>query len=189
MQSWKFVVDYLFSPFTLLITSFIFIFLNIFKKYNNFSNIFDVTKTHFWMFNKAKGQLFIYYGVPLLIAGALIQIKIMDNSIIENINLVISILISMFFAMLGIIGAYDIKENEQYNDILKQTQATISFQIIVCIITLSINFLYCFLPSDNYFILRHLLTFFIYYFIFTIILNIFIVVKRLYVLFEERKKR
>lgn len=67
-------------------------------------NCFDLIKMHILCLKKADGRIskvaiISYFGIPLLLAVAVIQIRIIDDSAINIITIIISILTSMFFTL------------------------------------------------------------------------------------------
>lgn len=137
------------------------------------------------MFTSAKGQLVVFYIVPLILAYAITKNKYIDKSIVDNIIIMLSIIISMLFAMLSIISGYS-KTNAKYVKVLDETNNSIMFQSVLCVITLVISFAQFFVDDYNNDIIVKIVSFVLYYLIFVIILNTFIILKRMKSLYNNR---
>ena len=178
------------SPYGLLIISFMVLFIGhyIFKR--TFMNCFDVVKKHICGFKKKNGKisylsLILYFGVPFLIALSLSRIRNIDGEVINILTVIISILTSMFFTLLALI--LDLREkirrNEEYDaseasisrTLLKETYYALMFEIFVSIIILIMCFVELFAKKFSY--IWGLL---LYYFSFVMLMNLFIILKRIY---------
>lgn len=158
-------------------------------KNNNFLDIKMVFKQHFQIFQDAPLQKMIFIFVPLLMSVAIVDIQCVDKAIVNNLNIVISIFLSMFFAMLSILSGMEFKrepQNDVYNKLLKETFNTIVFEIVFCIILLMFSFTLLFVDNFTSGYLLKIISFLVYYLLLAVILNIFIVIKRIKVLFDNR---
>lgn len=161
------------------------LFFNCIKKNNNFFDIRNIFVEQFKMFANAKGQVVVFYVVPLILAYAVMKNKNIDKDIVDNIIIVLSIIISMLFAMLSIINGYQ-KTNPKYVKVLDETNNSIMFQSVLCVITLVISFAQFFTDNYNSEIITKIVSFILYYLIFVIILNTFIILKRMKSLYDNR---
>ncbi|EOU1922302.1 hypothetical protein DMN26_01275 [Clostridium perfringens] len=182
----KNIIEIALSPQSLFIVSALLLIINSIQKNNNFFDVRDVIKSQYNLFKGNKFQVIIFFIVPFLLSLGVVQIKYINKDIINNINIVLSIFISMFFAMLSILGGMSKSNKEQYNILLKETFNTIIFECILCIIILIVSFIRLFLDSYEHTISLMGISIFIYYLIFVVVLNIFLVIKRLKILFDER---
>ena len=174
-------------------------FFSAFRKNNNFFDVRNVFKQHFLIFKKNKFQIIIYYVLPILVALGIVKEKLIDKDIINNLNLVLSIFISMFFAMLSILCSLPPKEDsgsppkedgdrkrQVYNQLLKETCNTILFECIICILLLVISFITLFVGNFDFGWVTFLLSLLIYYLMIVAIMDIFIIIKRIQCLFDKR---
>ena len=161
------------------------IFLNCIKKNNNFFDIRNIILDQFKMFSDARGQIIVFYGAPLLLAIAVLKCKCINKEIVDNVVIVLSIIISMLFAMLSILNGYQ-NNDKDYVELLEQTYSAILFQCVVCVISLIISFAQYFVDNYNSDILLKVVSFVLYYLIFVMILNIFVILKRMKALFDYR---
>ena len=182
----KNIIEIALSPQSFFIVSAFLLIINSVQKNNNFFDVSFIIKSQYNLFKENKFQMIIFFVVPFLLAVGVIKIKYIDKDIINNINIVLSIFISMFFAMLSILGGMSKSNKEQYNIVLKETFNTIMFECILCIIILILSFTTLFLDSYEPTIILMLISLFIYYLIFVVVLNIFVVIKRLTILFDKR---
>ena len=158
--------------------------LNFLRKNNNFFDVKSIFVEQFKMFSDSKGQILIFYIVPLLLAIGTVRIKCIDKEMINNINIVLSIFLSMLFAMLSILHGYKGEKSSNYTKVLKETNNTIMFECVLCINVLILSFIELFIDNYIYSISLLIMSGLIYYLMFTIILHIFIIIKRLKNLFE-----
>lgn len=161
------------------------LFFNCIKKNNNFFDIRNIFLEQFKMFANAKGQIIVFYVVPAILAYAVMKNKHIDKGIIDNIIIVLSIIISMLFAMLSIINGYQ-KTDSKYVEVLDETNNSIMFQAVLCVITLIISFVQFFIDNYNGEIITKIISFVLYYLIFVIILNTFIILKRMKALYDNK---
>lgn len=176
------------SPLILFCISGLFIFLNMIRKNNNFFDLRGVIKGHYNIFKGNRIQQLNFLVIPLLLSYAILQIKFIDKDIINNINIVLSIFLSMFFAILSILCSLPKKSgvSDDYNKLAKETFNTVMFECILCILILVISFIVLFINVFESSLSIKITSFIIYYLILVVILNIFIVIKRLKVLFDAR---
>lgn len=70
------------------------------QKNSNFLDVRKIVRQHLSIFSKSPLQVVAIFGAPLLIAIAAAATHPLTVEIVNNLNVVLSILISMFFAML-----------------------------------------------------------------------------------------
>jgi len=158
------------------------------RKNNNYFDVRRIFREHLGLFRNSIFQYFVFYGTPLLMSiGTVIQ-KIVDDSILVSVNIVISIFMSMLFAILSSIGNLNNKtENCELNKLLSETYTAILFEAILCICALIISFAVLFSDAKNAVVMTSI-SIILYYLVYAIILQVFIIVKRLSVLLREKNK-
>ena len=97
------------------------------RKNNNFIDVRKTLANHVAIFKNKnnkwlKGQLLFFFGLPCTLAIATTIIKPIDDSFLNLILLIITIFISMFFAMLSIIISFKDRENQTKNEKLKDSK-------------------------------------------------------------------
>lgn len=126
----------------LILISFILIVISIFNERRSFFNIKNVLKEHFKIFESCKSQYIVFYGAPLFLSIGLAMIYDSTTSFYDSLAVIISIVLSMLFAVLAIITSYDYSN---YNDeemqtrilkVVKETINSIVFETFICILLL-----------------------------------------------------
>lgn len=179
------IIEFILSPFFLLTLSGIILLLNFARKNNNFFDVRKVFVDQLQIFKNAKGQVFVFYGVPVLLALGVANYKLIDKDVVGNIVIVLSIIISMLFAMLSVLTCFN-KDDRHYKQVLKETFNTVIFESVLCIFALMAAFAVLFVGDIETIWVKYCISFTIYYLIFTILLNIFIVIKRIKSLFDNK---
>lgn len=189
----------------------IFLLLYSIRKNNNFIDVRKTLTNHVAIFKNKnnkwlKGQLLFFFGLPCTLAIATTIIKPIDDSFLNLILLIITIFISMFFAMLSIIISFKDRENQTKNEklkdskeqvqnkkLIKQTCDSLIFENFICVIIILISLIYNLFPKAvlNFlpdYCIGHLISianFIIYYLLYCLLLNLFIVVKRIRILIHS----
>lgn len=174
------------SPALLIVLSGLILFISGIRENNNFFDVRNIFKEQFSLFESCKEQLVVFYLVPAFLSLAITQIKSIDMTIINNLNIVLAIFTSMLFAMLSIISSYKNGTNKTYNKVLRETFNSIIFEIVLCIITLIVSFVYLFMDGVKNMLLIKIFSFVEYYLVFVFLLNIFVVIKRMKVLYDNK---
>lgn len=144
----------------------------------SFVNIREIIRMHNSIFGDGKVHYFFFVGVPLLLAIALVRLRTIDVEIIENINIVLSILITMMFTILGLLNV-NRKDDRDYKIVLQETYASTNYAIFQIIFMMVISFGCLFLDMNNVGTINIIISFILYYGIFSVILTFFIIAKRL----------
>lgn len=170
------------------------------QKNSNFLDIRSIVVTHFKVFSDSPLQCIVIFGVPLLIAIVAINKQVLSKDIVDTLNIVLSILISMFFAMLSILSALNhktvsdeetndvtaIAKAKKYNLLLKETFNAVMFECILCILVLATSFTLLFLNDFSISWQLTLVSGIVYYLTLVLVLNIFVIIKRIKVLFDYK---
>lgn len=156
-------------------------------KHSNFLDIRQVFIQHFCIFIVNPLQLIGIFFSPILLAIGLVEIKCIDKDLLSNLNIVLSILITMFLSILSILCSFNKeRKNENYNQLLKETFNTSIFEIILCLLLLFISFVVLFIGDFKESIALKIISCVIYYLTMITILNILVVIKRIKVLFDNQ---
>lgn len=154
-----------------------------FQKTNNFIRIRGIMKEHIRIFGGSKIQILFFFGVPILFATSFVQLRTFNQESFNTLYVVITILITMFFSILTVLAGYE-KREEEYKKVLKETKCSILFELIICIYITMYSFVYQMIKELIGNVVDIVLSWFLYYAIFFLLLNLFIVVKR-YKLLDE----
>ncbi len=168
------------SPSILFLIALVIIIAYVFISKSNFIDTRRVFKDYFAIFNNEKSHLIVFWGTPLLFSAAVTQVAhIADNSC-ETIIVFLSILLSAFFAMLSIlVSSKGTRTDDLYKQVLSETVSTTLLEIILCILSLiismAIELVRTVLPTW----LTWALSYIDFYFIFVMLINILILIKRI----------
>jgi hypothetical protein len=162
----------------------------------NYFSITNIIKKYLIGFkNQKTGKISVIpfcfaFILPIILALVINDIKQIDNGTIEVITIIISILTSMFFTVLTLI--IDIKarlKEKQINDashiyitneLIKSIYYSLMFEILICIFILLLCFIGIFTKQ-----LSCLVSLLIYLFSICLIINMFMVLKRVFVVIED----
>lgn len=177
------------SPTTLFCIAMIIMVIYTLRTGTNFLNIKRVFSDYYKVFLGAKSHLLIYWGVPILLAFALVQVSLVSNSAAENILVFLSILIAAFFSMLSILVSQQGNSNssKQFKVVLKESASIVLLEIILCIFALIITLAALILSASIQDWLKVTISFADYYVIFVMLLNTLILIKRIKALIDNTK--
>lgn len=194
----KKAISLVFSPYVLYVLSALILFFGLFQKNSSFLRTRRLFARYFKTFSGSPLQCIMIFGVPLLLSVATARLAIVSEDIVNNIIIVLSIFISMFFAVLSILTSFNYKKDsdgekiakntraKRYNESLKNTVSIILVEALLCIVLLIISLAVLFVDSYSKTWLLTGISLVIYYLTFIVILNVFAIIKRMYVLFEEK---
>lgn len=184
------IIKKIFSPYILLVVSFVILVIGRYIFKQKYLNCFEIIQKHLKCFKKSNGKIskfsiLMYFIVPFFMAIALLQIRNIDDEVINILTVITSILTSMFFTLLTLIldMRSKVKNNPAYNagdasislQLLKETYYAIMFEILVSIIILIMCFIELF--AKQFYKLWGLA---LYYFSFVMLTNLFMILKRIY---------
>ena len=92
--------------FALIVVAIIPIIISIFSERRSFFNIKSIIKDHLKMFENCKNQYLIFYGSPFILSVGLALIYDAQDDFYNNLSVIISIILSMLFAVLAILTNY-----------------------------------------------------------------------------------
>lgn len=170
------------------------------QKNSNFLDIRKVFTDHFVIFDNSPLQKFVIFIVPFLLSISAISTQLLTKDIVNNLNIVLSILISMFFAILSILSSFTYKSTdpktvtdvslrkkaEKYNKLLKQTFNAVIFESVLSIVVLILSFAQLFSNDFSETWKLKVISLIVYYLALVIVFNILVVIKRMKSLFETK---
>lgn len=172
------VIQSILSYKILLPLAVILIILYSLQKVNNFIKVRGLIKEYIKIFGGSKIQIMFFFGIPLLFATSFIQLCVFTSKGFDTLYVVITILITMFFSILTVLSGYRDGEDEQYKIVLRETRVSILFELIICIYITIYAFVFQMIIDVVGQGLKMLLSWGLYYAIFFLVLNMFIVIKR-----------
>lgn len=164
-----------------------------------YAECINILARHFDSIRKKNGKISkrafaFYYIVPIFFAVSISGIRKLDDDVLNILTVIISILTSMFFTMLTLTleTKAKISENKKYSssdaklldNILIETYYTIMFEILVSVVLL----IFCFLElfAGEYSVVSSCI---IYYMTFIILINMFMVLKKIFSTIEKQIKK
>ena len=168
------------SPIFLSISAFAILIMYILISNSNFLDIRKVFKDYLSIFKDAKKHLFVFWGVPILLAIAVVQVTDVAGKSADSIIVFLSILISAFFATLSIlISKQTDQSSELYKQVLKETASLVLLEIVLCIVALIISMMLAIINVEIPHLFLIILNFFDYYLMFVMMINLLILIKRM----------
>lgn len=180
------IFEFIISPMGFIVIPLLIMIISAFRKYNNYLDVRKILKEQYNMLKSNKSMLIIIYILPIIIAIGIVRIKTIDIEIINNVNVVLSILTAMFFSIMSIIINFKNGKSENYKKTLKETNNTIMFEILLSVFLLILTFIYMFIEKIKNEIILLIISGVIYYLSILVLINVFIVMKRMYVLYEKK---
>lgn len=161
--------------------------LSLLPKNSNFLDIRSIFAQHFKVFKGNWLQFVSIFIVPTLFSIGIVQVRCIDKEILSNLNIVLSILIAMFFSVLSILSAFDGRtRGNKYQQLLIETFTTTIFEVIICLLLLLISFIVLFIGIFEETVILKTVSGIIYYLTIVAILNILVIIKRIKVLFDNK---
>lgn len=157
-------------------------------------NCIPIIKKHLECFKNVKGKyskssIFLYFVLPYFIAAAIVQVRVIDDDVINIVTIIVSILTSMLFTMLTLIldmrkkvledTKYDANKAATSSKLLREVYYSIMFEILISVLILIMCFVQIFSKQYSFFT-----SIVIYYFTFTLLVNLFIVLKRIFIIID-----
>ena len=171
----------------LFVIGIVFLFFSFSLKMSNFLDVRTIFSEHLSVFKGNPLQLVSIFIVPALFSVGIVKIRCIDREILNNLNIVLSILIAMFFSTLSILCAFADKDNRKpmYKRLLKETFNATIFESILCLLLLFLSFVTLFAGEFEQSLYLQIVSGCIYYLSIVAVLNILVIIKRLKVLFDN----
>ncbi|MEY8416683.1 hypothetical protein AAK964_10310 [Tissierella praeacuta] len=188
--------SFFFNPYIWIIISVICLLVSKFVFKIDYANCFEIIEKHIDNFRHRDTKkilivpFFIHFFLPALVALGIVNITIINAEIINNVTVILSILTSMFFTLLVL--AIDMKSKIEIRDksqgikvlvlkkLIVETYYSIMFEILISITLLILSFIHMFTKKYGY-----ISSFIIYYLLFLLIVNLFIVLKRIFIIVND----
>lgn len=155
------------------------------SKRNNFWDIKKIIVNYFKMFNNSYKQIIMLFIFPIFYAISLCIYFPVNKDILNNINLVVTILTSLFFAFIGFLCSINYEDKKiEFKNICNETFNLMCFEILCSMIIIILSFgSFFILPPDNLDNIQntnnlYLPSGLVYYLLIITILNVFIILKR-----------
>lgn len=157
-------------------------------KISNFLDVRTIVLEHFSVFKGNPLQFVSIFIVPILFSVGIVRIRCVDREILNNLNIVLSILIAMFFSTLSILCAFkdENHNNSMYKKLLKETFNATIFEALICLLLLFFSFVTLFVGEFEQSLYLQVVSGSIYYLAIVAVLNILVIIKRIKVLFDNK---
>ncbi len=172
---------------------FIIIYANM--KTDNYIDIRSIIKNHYSIFDGSIIQILFFTIIPLFFAIGFTLAQTVTKDIYDCLNVIFSIFVAMFFSILSILLSIlskdgkdeekKIKQNKEYLKLIEQSNDTVIFEILLSIVLLFIILIYSLLPENTDIFVKVVFSVIIYYLTASVLLNIFILIKRLKAIFDN----
>lgn len=161
--------------------------LSFLPKNSNFLDVRSIFWQHFKVFKNSPIQMVAIFISPIFLSISIVLVCCVNADMLNNLNIVLSIMIAMFFSTLGILCTIDTSTKKaKYIQLLKETVNATIFEIIICLILLFISFVMLFVDNLTRSFALLAVSGTLYYLTMVAILNVFVVIKRMKVLFDNR---
>ncbi len=165
----------------------------------NYISVIDIIDNHLNCFRNNNGKLLIipiinYIILPFIMGAATVAIKKIDEDTIDIITIIISILTAMLFTLLTMIidMKAKIKQDPEYysteaeisKKALLETYYTVMFEILISVVLLIFCFFYCFTAKYG-----KVQSFFIYSMTYMLVINLMMIIKRIFRVIDTDMKK
>ena len=185
----KNIWDLISSPATLFCVAAVILIAYMLHTGTNFLNIGRVFSDYKKIFSDAPMHIWIFWGVPALLALSLVRVALVSGTVAESILVFLSILIAAFFAILAILVSQQgfTDTTAQYKVVLKESSTIVLVEIVLCVFALIITLAATILSNHIPEWLQYVISGVDYYLTFVMLLNLLITIKRLKALIDNKK--
>lgn len=189
-------LNFIKNPMFLIVISMLFLVIGMLFSKNKMFDCKEIVKMHLMCFKKkSTGKqsyyaIFIAFVIPATLAVALVMIRRLDDSVINILTIIISILTGMFFTLLTMVldmkkkadtdSEIPAREAKVTGKLLKEVYYSLMFEILISIIILILCFIELF--AKQYSVVSSGI---IYYLTLVLIFNLLIVLKRVFVVIKN----
>ena len=152
----RFLLNVISSPYLYIVLTIIV--FSISSSSLSYINVGRILKSYFKEIVFEHRLINLFIVIPILLAQTLNLVSMVDASIIDNISVSISILISMFFAYMAFYDEYkSVKKSEASKtqitkSVIKESQIIVSYEIFLCVILLVLSMFYQLFNDNNWII-------------------------------------
>ena len=167
------------------------------RKNESYFNLRSVIQRHFGLFKNCKSQYIVFYGFPLLLSVGLAMLYETNNSFFSELNVILSILISILFAILSILCGYDYssvadeRQKKNAKTVLRDTVNAIVFTAALSVFLLLYGLVFSVVSMDSFnewffdaTIAKRIVSGISYYIFTVILLNLLLIIKHMSKLIE-----
>lgn len=152
----RFLLNVISSPYLYIVLTIIV--FSISSSSLSYINVGRILKSYFKEIVFEHRLINLFIVIPILLAQTLNLVSMVDASIIDNISVSISILISMFFAYMAFYDEYksvkklEASKTQLTKNVIKESQIIVSYEIFLCVILLVLSMFYQLFNDNNWII-------------------------------------
>lgn len=152
----RFLLNVISSPYLYIVLTIIV--FSISSSSLSYINVGKILKSYFKEIVFEHRLINLFIVIPILLAQTLNLVSMVDASIIDNISVSISILISMFFAYMAFYDEYksvkklEASKTQITKSVIKESQIIVSYEIFLCVILLVLSMFYQLFNDNNWII-------------------------------------
>lgn len=152
----RFLLNVISSPYLYIVLTIIV--FSISSSSLSYINVGRILKSYFKEIVFEHRLINLFIVIPILLAQTLNLVSMVDASIIDNISVSISILISMFFAYMAFYDEYksvkklEASKTQITKSVIKESQIIVSYEIFLCVILLVLSMFYQLFNDNNWII-------------------------------------
>lgn len=167
------------------------------RKNESYFNLRSVIRRHFGLFKNYKSQYFVFYGFPLLLSVGLAILYETNDAFFSELNVILSILVSILFAILSILCGYDYssvadeRQKKNAKAVLRDTVNAIVFTAALSVFLLLYDLVFSVVSADSFnqwivdvTMIKRIVSGMAYYIFTVILLNLLLIIKHMSKLIE-----
>ena len=167
------------------------------RKNESYFNLRSVIRGHFGLFKNCKSQYFVFYGFPLLLSVGLAILYETNDAFFSELNVILSILVSILFAILSILCGYDYssvadeRQKKNAKAVLRDTVNAIVFTAALSVFLLLYDLVFSVVSADSFnqwivdvTMIKRIVSGMAYYIFTVILLNLLLIIKHMSKLIE-----
>lgn len=172
--------------------SLVLLIFSLLRKNEPFFNLNKIIKDHLKIFEKCRGQYFIFYGIPLIFSVGLAIIYAASVPFYSEMSVVLGIFLSILLAILSILCNYDFgtvknkTQKESAKKVVHQTIGAIVFDAMLCLFMLLYNLIIIVCSSESLAwlpislgVIKTILAGIAYYVFLVVLLTLLLIVKQM----------
>ena len=181
----------------LVVVSVVLICGSLLRKNESYFNLRNVIRKHFGLFKNCKFQYWVFYGFPILLSVGLAMLYETNSVFFSELNVILSILVSILFAILSILGGNDYssvadeRQKKNAKAVLRDTVNAIVFTAVLSVFLLLFGLVFSVVSIDSFngwifdvTMAKRIVSGMAYYIFTVILLNLLLIIKHMSKLIE-----
>ena len=181
----------------LVVVSVVLICGSLLRKNESYFNLRNVIRKHFGLFKNCKFQYWVFYGFPILLSVGLAMLYETNSVFFSELNVILSILVSILFAILSTLGGNDYssvadeRQKKNAKAVLRDTVNAIVFTAVLSVFLLLYGLVFSVVSIDSFngwifdvTMAKRIVSGMAYYIFTVILLNLLLIIKHMSKLIE-----